>query len=235
MHKNILGYCLLTLFFLAACNKSNKPHQNSQKHFPKVTDELQKAKLEEAEAKSIDTLTVLSSKLSPDAAKAVIEVKANEIVRLIGKKAFASIGKQYAHPVHGIRFSPYSYIELEQDQVYAPSQVMQAWGDSTLVKWGTEEGKGEAIKLAFPAYYERFIYNKKYEESTKIKYNESEGTGNAIDNWKKAYPNAIMVEYYMEGTNPGFGGMDWGSLRLFFEAHNGKWWLVGIAHGEWTT
>ncbi|MEZ4883630.1 MAG: hypothetical protein R3E32_02745 [Chitinophagales bacterium] len=235
MHKNILSIILLALFFLTACNQPNKPKKISQKHLPKVGEEMSKAKLEEAEAKSIDTLTMLSSKLPPNATKAIIEAKSTEIIQLISQKAFASIGKQYAHPIHGIRFSPYSYIDIKKDQVYAASQVMYAWGDTTTINWGMSDGEGGAIGLPFSEYYERYIYNKDYKTSRKVKYNATEGTGNMIDNWRKVYPNAIMVEYYMDGTNPDFGGMDWGMLRLFFEAHHGKWWLVGIAHGEWTT
>ncbi|MFK7908360.1 MAG: hypothetical protein AB8B69_24735 [Chitinophagales bacterium] len=235
MHKNILGLFLIGLFLLAACNRPKKPTQGSKKYLPKIGEEMTKAKMAAAEAQSIDTLTMLSSKLSPEAAKAIIEGKSTEIVQLISRKSFATIGKQYTHPVHGIRFSPYSYIELKSDQVYASTQVMKAWGDTSAVNWGTQDGEGGDILLPFPQYYERYICNKDYKTSKKVKYNETEGTGNMIDNWLEVYPNAIMVEYYMDGTNPKFGGMDWGLLRLFFEVHHGKWWLVGIAHGEWTT
>ncbi len=235
MHKNILGVFLCGLLFLAACNKPKKPSHVSQKHLPKVGEEMTKAMVAAAEAKSIDTLTMLSSKLSPEAAKAIIEAKSTEIVQLISRKSFASIGKQYAHPVHGIRLSPCSHVNLKSDQVYPSTQIMKAWGDSSTINWGTKEGDGGNILLPFPKYYEEYIYNKDYKTSKKVKYNETEGTGNMIDNWLEVYPNAIMVEYYMDGTNPDYGGMDWGLLRLFFEVHHGKWWLVGIAHGEWTT
>lgn len=235
MHKNILGLFLFGLFLLASCNKSKKTHHVSQKHLPKIGDEMNKAKKEAAEAESIDTLTMLSSKLSPEAAKAIIEAKSTKIVQLISRKSFASIGKQYTHPIHGIRFSPYSNVALKSDQVYASTQILKAWGDVSAINWGTQDGKGGDILLSFPKYYEQYIYNKDYKASKKVKYNETEGTGNMIDNWLEIYPNAIMVEYYMDGTDPKFGGMDWGLLRLFFEIHHGKWWLVGIAHGEWTT
>ncbi len=235
MQKKILGLCLLALFYLVACNKPNKPNKTSQKHQPKEEEEISKAKMEEVEAQSIDTLTMLSSKLPSDAVKAIIEVKSKDIVQLISQKAFATLGKQYVHPVQGVRFSPYSYIDLKKDQVYSATQIMHAWADSSVVNWGIQDGEGGPISLDFPSYYEKYIYNKDYKTSTKIKYNDTEGTGNMIDNWQKAYPNALMVEYYLEGTNPDFGGLDWGSLRLFFEAHHGKWWLVGIAHGQWTS
>lgn len=236
--SELLGFCplfILSLFFLVACNQPHKPHSSSQKHQPKVDEQAKKIEMEAAEAQSIDTLTMLSSKLPPNATKAIIEAKSKEIVQLISQKAFATLGKQYVHPVHGIRFSPYTHIEPKKDQIYSATQVTKAWGDTSAVNWGIEDGTGNPILLNFPTYYDKYIYNKDYKNTKKIHYNDTKGTGNMIDNWEEVYPNAIMVEYYLDGTNPDYGGMDWGSLRLFFEAHHGKWWLVGIAHGQWTT
>lgn len=235
MRIHLLAISLLALLFCTACQNDNKPQNTSQEHVPSTEEQISKAQMEQTEAKSIDTLTVLSSKLAPDAAQTIIQTKAQKIIELISRKSFASIGKLYAHPVHGIRFSPYSHINLKTDQVYSGHGLMHAWGDSTVVNWGIKDGEGGDIALPFYQYYEQHIYNKDYQASKKIRYNESEGTGNMIDNWRETYPNAIMVEYYMDGTNPDFGGMDWGSLRLFFEVHRSKWWLVGIAHGRWTS
>ncbi len=235
MQKFTVGLCLFILLLWTACQNERKPKNTSQGHIPSTKEQIDKAQMEQAEAKSIDTLTVLSSKLPPDAAKAIIEFKAQKVVDLISRKAFASIGKEYAHPVHGVRFSPYPYINLKTNQVYSGHGLMHAWGDSTSINWGVRDGEGGDILLPFHQYYTKYIYNKNYETSKKVKYNATEGTGNMIDNRDKAYPNAIMVEYYLDGTNPDFGGMDWGSLRLFFEVHRDKWWLVGIAHGEWAS
>ena len=43
------------------------------------------------------------------------------------------------------------------------------------------------------------------------------------------------MEYHFKGMDAQQGGMDWRSLRLVLEAHNGAWYLVGIVHDEWTT
>jgi hypothetical protein len=42
------------------------------------------------------------------------------------------------------------------------------------------------------------------------------------------------VEYYFPGFEAQYEGMDWKSLRLVFEQHQGSWKLVGIIHNEWT-
>lgn len=43
------------------------------------------------------------------------------------------------------------------------------------------------------------------------------------------------VEYYVEGTLVGGQpGNDWRALRLVFELVDGRYYLVGIIHDEWT-
>lgn len=44
----------------------------------------------------------------------------------------------------------------------------------------------------------------------------------------------MVVEYYLPGENPDYGGLDWQSLRLVFQHKEGAWYLVGVIHDEWT-
>lgn len=65
-------------------------------------------------------------------------------------------------------------------------------------------------------------------------YNHVFSSGNIIDNSHDFYPNSIIVEYYLPGTDPNNGGMDWQSLRLVFQSIENQWYLVGIIHSQWT-
>jgi hypothetical protein len=40
-----------------------------------------------------------------------------------------------------------------------------------------------------------------------------------------------VVDYYAESSE---GEMDWRALRLIFQKRGRVWYLVGIAHNEWT-
>ena len=57
---------------------------------------------------------------------------------------------------------------------------------------------------------------------------------NTINNIAEVYPNAVTIEYHFEGFDPTFAGLDWRSLRLVLEEREDAWYLVGIAHDEWT-
>ena len=46
-----------------------------------------------------------------------------------------------------------------------------------------------------------------------------------IDNSHDFYPNSIIVEYYLPGTDPSSGGMDWQSLRLVFQSFESQFAL----------
>lgn len=140
-----------------------------------------------------------------------------------------------AHPTKGVRFSPYVYVQPDSDVVLTRSQIAEAWTDTTRRVWGEFDGSGEPIRLTFPEYYRRFIYNADFAEaprqsidSVPIKH------GNTPSNLKDVYPNARWVERHFPGFDPKYEGMDWTSLWLVFEPHDRGWYLVGIVHGSWT-
>lgn len=65
-------------------------------------------------------------------------------------------------------------------------------------------------------------------------YNEVQQLGNTIVNISDVYTEGKFIDYYFPGFNPDYGGADWASLKLVFEKYDGQWYLVCIAHGEWT-
>jgi hypothetical protein len=89
--------------------------------------------------------------------------------------------------------------------------------------------------MTFEAYWARFIYDVDFAQPDAVGYNEVIGTGNKINNIAQVYPQADVVEYYFEGFDPQYKGIDWRSLRLVLEGSEGLWYLVGIVHDEWTT
>jgi hypothetical protein len=100
--------------------------------------------------------------------------------------------------------------------------------------WGYFDGSGRAIELTFADYFKRFVYDVDFTRPQVVGSDTVIGRGNTINNIPEFYPEATFVEYHLKGMNPEFGGMDWRSLRLVMETHNGDWCLVGIVHDEWT-
>jgi hypothetical protein len=101
--------------------------------------------------------------------------------------------------------------------------------------WGEEDGSGDPIRLTYAAYHRKFVYDHDYLRAKQITYNsENLSSGNLVNNLWQTYPSAIIVEYHFPGFDEKYGGMDWNSLWLVFEKQGSEWYLVGIAHGEWT-
>lgn len=140
----------------------------------------------------------------------------------------------YVHPTLGVRFTPYSYVDLTNDQVFTAVQIPNFLTDPTVYTWGSYDGSGDPMTLTPSAYFTDFVYDEDYINPHMIGNNTVIGTGNSINNLATAYPTASFVEFHFTGFDPQYGGIDWSSLRLVFENVGGNWLLIGIVHDGWT-
>ena len=169
-------------------------------------------------------------KLSPSKVKKLIEKIAREVILAIKNKDGAKLSS-FAHPILGIRFSPFAYVGKD-DTVFTASQLKDVFLDSRKYLWGSYDGSGDPITLTFAEYYQQFIYNKDFINVEKVTYNETIPTGCTINNSFEFYPNGIVVEFHFPESEE--YGTDWGRLRLVFEGKDNIWYLVGIINDEWT-
>lgn len=146
----------------------------------------------------------------------------------------------FVHPDKGIRFSPYTYVRVQpespqgEDLVFDAGHVAHLFDDPTAYRWGWFDGSGESIDMTFGAYFERFVYDVDFVQPDVVGFGETIGHGNTINNIPEVYPDAVTVEYHLEGLDPQFAGLDWRSLRLVLEQVGSVWYLVGVVHDEWT-
>lgn len=141
---------------------------------------------------------------------------------------------QFVHQTKGVRFTPYFYIDTENDKVFTAQEVAGLMQDNQIINWGVFDGSGEPIDLSFSDFYDMFVYDKDFANPDMIGNNVAIGSGNTTDNIAEAYPNGHFVEFHFPGFEPEYSGIDWASLRLVFEEVDGNWYLVGIVHGQWT-
>jgi copper amine oxidase-like protein len=173
------------------------------------------------------------SVLKSELAKKIIEETSNKIIHAISNKDSELIS-EFVHPVKGVRFTPYTYVSIENDIVFNQEEINNFFNDQAVYTWGSYDGKGDNILLTSNQYYDKFIYTADFINAEVIGYNEVLSRGNMTENQFEVYKNAIVVEYYFSGFNPDFAGIDWQSLRLVFEQYEGDWKLVGIIHNQWT-
>lgn len=173
-------------------------------------------------------------KISPLRAKEIIACRAKEVILAIKNKDMPKLST-LIHPEKGVRFSPYSYVDLKHDLVFTSTQIKAIFSDTTKYNWGYFDGSGAPMRLTFAEYFKQFIYDQDFANAKQISYQQIIGQGNTINNNFEVYPNAIIVEYHFPGFNPKYEGMDWESLRLVFENKESLWYLIGIIHDQWTT
>ncbi|MEM9325374.1 MAG: tyrosine-protein phosphatase [Bacteroidota bacterium] len=139
------------------------------------------------------------------------------------------------HPVQGVRFSPYATVRPESDQTIRTRDLRQVLGLTIALNWGNFDATGETIHLLPREYFDRFVNDADYHKAEKTGWNERIGQGNSIHNIPEIYPEAQFIEYHFSGFDERYGGMDWKSLRLVFEAYEKQWYLVGVVHDQWTS
>jgi hypothetical protein len=167
--------------------------------------------------------------LSPEQA---VLLRADEAIWAIRDRDMTALAA-WVHPVDGVRFSPYAYVN-PSDLRFLPDQLVDLLADPAVYLWGAFDGSGRPIELTFAAYYERFVYDHDFANAEQTSLNQRLGQGNSLDNSREFYPGAMVVEYHFSGFDPQYAGMDWRSLRLVFQQLEGAWYLVGVIHDEWT-
>ena len=141
----------------------------------------------------------------------------------------------FIHPVEGIRFSPYAYIDTSHDQRLNQKEFVELIPSLQKLDWGFYDGSGDSIKLTIKNYFRRFVYDADFLNAEKISVNRFSSAGNSLNNIIVVYPNCDFTEFYFPGFDTKFNGMDWKSIRLVFKDYNNKPYLIAIVHDQWTT
>jgi outer membrane murein-binding lipoprotein Lpp len=139
-----------------------------------------------------------------------------DVVQLLDDQDMAGLAA-HVHPSSGVRFSPYSYVDIPNDLVFTAGQIPTLLQDNQIYLWGAYDGTGDPIELAFTNYYNRFVYDQDYANPHMIGNNVIIGTGNTINNIDQAYPNGMFIEFHFTGFDPQYAGMDWRSLNLVYK------------------
>ncbi len=169
----------------------------------------------------------------------VVQADKNEVLMELTKEILTIFKTQqynkldtFIHPTEGIRFSPYATVE-ESDKKFTKESFDKLVTSSKNKKltWGSYDGSGDPIVLTPNEYFKKFVYDRNFVKPEKAGVNELIGTGNSINNIKSFYRDADFTESHFTG---GKSEMDWKSVRLVFKEVNGKYYLVGIVHDQWT-
>ncbi len=141
----------------------------------------------------------------------------------------------FIHPILGIRFSPYAYVDTVRDLTFKAEVFEQKMAQKKKTNWGAYSAGEEEIVMTGAEYFAVFVYNADFLNAEKHLLNEIIGRSTTINNLTEAYPNCPFTESYFSGLDKKMDGMDWCSLRLVFKKHLDKYYLIGVVHDNWTT
>ncbi|HKL44268.1 MAG TPA: hypothetical protein VJ892_03245 [Candidatus Absconditabacterales bacterium] len=161
-----------------------------------------------------------------------IEEDSKQILSLMEEESFAKIAR-FVHPVKGVRFSPYTYIDLDTSVVLYPDDFQGNLNSGELMR-GYTDGAGFEIEETIYDYFKEWVYSTGFLYADQTFVNQTISRGNNLNNINDVFPGSQHIEYYFDGFDPQYEGMDRLSLTLVFEDYNGKYYLVGLIRGSWT-
>lgn len=157
-----------------------------------------------------------------------------EVLTIFKNKEYSKLDS-FIHPMEGVRFSPYASVNPSTDKQFSPEEFQRlvTANKSKKVNWGEYDGSGDPILLTPQEYFKKFVYDANFVHPEKYGVNNVIKTGNSVNNLKSVYKESDFTESNFSGTKNG-GGLDWKSVRLVFKQLNGRYYLVGIVHDQWT-
>ncbi|HOV10152.1 MAG TPA: hypothetical protein PLT47_00750 [Bacteroidales bacterium] len=157
----------------------------------------------------------------------------DQILSAMQAKDYAKISS-FFHPVSGVRFSPYAYIDTVANVTLTREPFNELVNQQIKLKWGSFNGSGEDILMTVQQYFNRFVYNANYLKNSKKSLNNIIGKGNTLNNIRIIYKDYDFIECYIPGSDKKSEGMDWCSLRLVYKKFGDQYFLVGLIHDQWT-
>ena len=157
-----------------------------------------------------------------------------EILTVLKAKDYTKLAN-YIHPIYGVRFSPYAYVDTLKNIRLQRAEFLGELQKNEPLRWGEFDGSGEPMILTVKDYFAKFVYNADFLNAEKTAYNEMLGHGNSLNNLTTVYPKSNFTESYFSGFDLKYNGMDWTCLRLVFQNHEGKQYLIAIVHDQWTS
>ena len=140
------------------------------------------------------------------------------------------------HPDYGVVISPSATVSLSTNRRFTAEQVALFENDTNVYFWGVQDGSGEPIEISPAAYFDEYILSKDYSSAPLIGVNKIVRSGNALENIEEEFPGVKYVDFHIPGVerdNP--DELDWSSVRIGFEDHEGLLWLTVIISSRWTT
>ncbi|NIK13189.1 hypothetical protein [Alkalibacillus almallahensis] len=159
--------------------------------------------------------------------------RADQIIDQLANSNYEAVA-EHVHEDQGLLFSPYVNVS-DEDLVFEANEVAQFASDESTYNWGNQDGSGKPIELKPMDYHNDYVFPKNYTSYDERNINKfKDRSGSTINNINEQFPDAHVVEYYVEGSGES-ADMNWNAINLVFEQNDqGEWKLVAIVNDQWT-
>lgn len=225
MKKLLIGVLILSLFIITGCTKITISNTDDSDNWwvcginPDTScDEIIETGAIEQEPIQIDMTD--KTQVIIFALQALKENNINNLIEVISK--------------NWVRFSPYSYIDIDKHIVLKKENIEEAFNSEVKYVRGSEDGTGDPIILSFKDYLKKYIYDIDFATIAERNENNTLQRGNMINNIEDIYTGASTIEFFVPGINPEYEGMDRRSLTLVLQQENWERKVRAIVHSQWT-
>lgn len=177
--------------------------------------------------------TVPADSAPADPQETELRAAADAVLGALAAQDYQALA-ELVHPVKGVRFTPYGYIDVDQSVALMPEHVAELGEDDKTYVWGADPGTGEALQMTFAQYNEKFLYDQQFLHADEIAVNRSLRAGSSTDNTADVFPGDQFVDYHFSGFDEQYDGLDWETLRVVLQEREGRWYVVGLIHDSWT-
>lgn len=161
-----------------------------------------------------------------------ITVFSKDILTLMENESFDELSA-FVHPIKWVRFSPYTYIDVDNTTVLYPDDFND-FLDDTIHMWWYTDWAGFEIEETKYDYFKEWVYSTWFLHAGTTFIDQIESRWNNVNNIDDVFLNVHRIEYYFDWFNPEYEWIDWRSLTLVFEEYNWYYYLVWVVHGSWT-
>lgn len=171
---------------------------------------------------------------SAGVSNAELSALAYDVLDHIRDGDFAALSR-VVHPDFGVVFSPQATVSLTVNRRFSAEQVALFEHDTNAYFWGFRDGSGEPIEITPAVYFSEYVFARDYCNASVIGINRIVRSGNALENITDEFPGVKFVDFHIPGGEKDTPEeLDWSSLRLGFEEHEGALWLTVIINSRWT-
>jgi len=204
---------------------AEKKGQATQQHIHILENQIDDL---QAEIRRLKHELVILKQLSPSDAKEKIATRAREILPILKGRNYESLSS-FISPDKGLTFRPFVLGGALQ---FSAVEVREFATDSKKYNWGIDPDVERYFVMTPTEYFAEFVYERDFVNATNVAYmKEYTGLGAiAARSLVSMYPEGIIVWFYFPNTKEGFGK----GLGLVFEKQDDTWYLVALAHDEWS-